>query len=136
MPDNQDQAISELANEWMQRARNDLALAQLTDEKRIAPDILVFHAQQAAEKAIKALLVRYQVEFPFTHSIGALLSVCQSNNIEVPENITNSHALTRYAVASRYPGEAEPTSRSEAYEAAQLATMVVNWVEGLLAGKS
>jgi len=31
-----------------------------------------FHAQQAAEKFIKAFLVRHQIEFPKTHDIGLL----------------------------------------------------------------
>jgi HEPN domain-containing protein len=33
--------------------------------------------QQAVEKALKALLVQYQVEFPRTHVIGVLLTLCK-----------------------------------------------------------
>ena len=36
------------------------------------PRHVAYHAQQAAEKAIKAILVFEQVEFPFTHELNAL----------------------------------------------------------------
>ena len=72
MPGEREQAIQELVSQWMHRARSDLMVAQMTEEERIAPEILVFHAQQAVEKALKALLVRRQADFPNTHSIGLL----------------------------------------------------------------
>ncbi|MGE5310527.1 MAG: HEPN domain-containing protein [Nitrospirota bacterium] len=59
MPAERERAIHEVVAEWMRRARADLALAQMTRQKRIAPEILTFHAQQAVEKALKALLVRH-----------------------------------------------------------------------------
>lgn len=55
MPDEMKEVISELVTEWMRLARSDLTLACLTEDERIAPEILVFHAQQAVEKALKAL---------------------------------------------------------------------------------
>ena len=92
MPDEHDKAIAELAAEWLRRAQNDLALSQITDDERIAPEILVYHAQQAAEKAIKALLVKRQVEFPYTHSINTLLSICQTAGIDVPSSVADTHS--------------------------------------------
>ncbi len=77
MPDERQQAIRELVAEWMRHARSDLAVARMVDEEQIAPEILAFHAQQAAEKALKALLVQRQVEFPRLHVIGPLLKLCQ-----------------------------------------------------------
>jgi HEPN domain-containing protein len=44
------------AREWINRARSDLALARAKPEGVYLED-LCFHAQQAAEKAIKALLI-------------------------------------------------------------------------------
>ena len=127
MPGEREQAIQELVSEWMQRARSDLVLAQMIEEERIAAEILVFHAQQAAEKAMKALLVRLQVDFPNTHSIGLLLSLCQRVGFEATEAIADAATLTRYAVSRRYPGEDEPVTRQEAREAADLAARVLAW---------
>jgi HEPN domain-containing protein len=85
-------------------------------------EILAFHAQQAVEKALKALLVQHQVEFPYTHAIGPLLNLCQAAGFEGTEALGDAAILTRYAVAARYPGEQDPVSRQEAREAASLAT--------------
>lgn len=49
--------------EWLTRARSDLALARAHPEGVLLED-LCFHAQQAAEKTIKAALVQHEIEFP------------------------------------------------------------------------
>lgn len=54
--------------EWLNRARSDLALAKVAQESVYLED-LCFHAQQGAEKAIKALLVKLGVEFPYVLSL-------------------------------------------------------------------
>jgi HEPN domain-containing protein len=129
MPNERQQAIRELVDEWMRHARSDLVLACMTENKRIAPEILAFHAQQAVEKALKALLVQHQIEFPYTHAIGPLLNLCRAAGFEGTEALGDTAILTRYAVATRYPGEEDPVSRQEAQEAADLATQVLTWVE-------
>ena len=77
MQDERQQVIHELVLEWMQRASADLVVARMVDNSQITSEILVFHAQQAAEKALKALLIQRQVDFPPIHSIAALLKLCQ-----------------------------------------------------------
>ncbi len=49
--------------EWLVRARSDLALARSRPEGVLLDD-LCFHAQQAAEKAIKGALIRHSTDFP------------------------------------------------------------------------
>ena len=71
------EAIRVLVGQWLSRARSDLVLAQMTEDQRLLPEILAFHAQQAAEKALKALLVHHQVEFPRTHVIALLVNLCE-----------------------------------------------------------
>ncbi len=69
------------AADWLRRARSNLARA-----KSLAnlPDMLYedacFDAQQAAEKAIKAVLVQKQAEFPKTHSISAFATLRRLRN--------------------------------------------------------
>jgi HEPN domain len=48
---------------------------------------LCFHAQQAAEKAIKGLLIRHRIEFPYVHDLAALLTLLEKTTAEVPECI-------------------------------------------------
>jgi HEPN domain-containing protein len=108
----------------------------MTEDERLLPQILVFHAQQAAEKAIKALLIHHQVEFPRTHVMAILLNLCARAGYQIPENINDALVLTRYAVATRYPGQEEPVSRDEAREAALIATNVLAWVEQQMAAET
>jgi HEPN domain-containing protein len=72
-------------------------------------------------------LVHRQIDFPHTHSIGALLALCEEAGFADARQLTDASSLTRYAVATRYPGEEEPVSRQEAKEAATLAAQVFVW---------
>jgi HEPN domain-containing protein len=132
MSDERAEAVRDLVAEWLRRARADLAVASMVEDDRISSEILVFHAQQAAEKALKALLVQRQSEFPHTHVIGLLLNLCQAAGYEGIEDIAEATTLTRYAVAARYPEAEEMISRQEAEAAAALAAKVLDWVEARL----
>lgn len=128
MSDEQADVVQNLVAEWLQWASADLQVAKLTDDERIAPQIAAFHAQQAAEKALKALLVQEQIDFPRTHSIGVLLALLEQAGIDGVQDLIDATGLTLYAVSARYPGEEEPLGRAEAHEAAGLATRVFDWV--------
>jgi len=127
MPDEHDEVIRRLTAEWLRWAHADMTVAALIDDERIAPEIVAFHAQQAAEKVLKALLVQRQIDFPRTHSIGALLALCEEAGFAGAQELTDASSLTRYAVATRYPSEDEPVSRQEAREAATLAAQIFVW---------
>ncbi len=133
MQDNRAEAIKVLVAQWIGRARSDLVLARMTEDERLLPELLAFHAQQAAEKALKALLVHHQVEFPRTHVIALLLNLCERAGYQVPEKLTDALVLTRYAVATRYPSEEDPVTRDEARAAALTAANVLTWVEAQIA---
>jgi len=72
-----------------------------------APEVLFedvcFDAQQAAEKAIKAVLVRRRVTFARTHSIADLLVLALAAGHDVPDEVRQAAILTAYAVERRYP---------------------------------
>jgi len=77
------------AHEWLRRARSNFARAAADP---VDPDILLedlcFDAQQAAEKAIKAVLVYRGIRFPKTHAIADLLSLAAENDVEVPPDVS------------------------------------------------
>jgi len=50
--------------DWLHRARSDLNLARLSRPEGVLLEDLCFHAQQAAEKALKAVLVANSVAVP------------------------------------------------------------------------
>jgi len=129
MPDERQQAVRELVTEWMRRARSDLALANLIEVEEISPEILAFHAQQAVEKALKALLVQRQVDFPRTHNIGMLFILCAESGYEVEDYLREADKLSDYAVAARYPGEMTEVSREEAKITADVANKIFDWAK-------
>jgi HEPN domain-containing protein len=66
----------DLYDKWMRRAEEDLAVAgQLLSDGVPYFGSIGFHAQQAAEKFLKAFLVWHQIEFPKTHDLSQLLKL-------------------------------------------------------------
>ncbi len=87
---------------------------------------------QAAEKAIKALLIRRGIEFPYVHDLSVLLSIVAEAGEDVPESVRLSRRLTPYAAAARYPGITERVTEEDHAEAVRLAESVVDWAKGRL----
>jgi HEPN domain-containing protein len=87
------------AHEWLRRARSNFARAAADPAH---PDILLedlcFDAQQAAEKAIKAVLVHRRIRFPRTHAIADLLSLAAENGVQIPPDVLVATDLTTHAV--------------------------------------
>jgi len=92
---------------------------------------LCFHAQQAAEKALKAVLVANSVAVSNIHSIRRLIDLLPAK-LDIPGEIQDAASLTDYAVSSRYPGDFEPVDEDEHREAVRLAEAVVSWVADLI----
>ena len=114
--------------DWLRHARSDLALAQVRREPAILVESLCFHAQQAAEKAIKAVLVSKGIAFPRTHNIRTLLDLLPADII-APQEVTEASALTDHAVLNRYPANAEPVPEEEYLSAVATAQAVVDWAD-------
>jgi HEPN domain-containing protein len=91
--------------EWLVHALSDLKMAKLGQEDQdILPEQICFHAQQAVEKAFKAILLFSKVDFPLTHDLQELIEVCEEAGIVLPEDLKDVDTLTPYAVETRYPG--------------------------------
>ncbi len=117
--------------EWLNRARSDLVLAHAASEQVYLED-LCFHAHQAAEKAVKAILLMQSVRFPYTHDIAALLKLVRKSGVTIPADVQQSEVLSAYAVAGRYPGVVETIPPEEYQEAMRSAETVVAWAERLV----
>ena len=117
--------------DWLQHAHSDLALARTTPLPPILFEDLCFHAQQAAEKAIKAILVAYDIPVPRTHNLRTLFDLLPAE-VSVPVDIEEAAGLSDYAVARRYPGASEPVEAEECREAISMAEAVVDWAEKVI----
>ncbi len=103
-----------LVRRWLAKARTDLTLASVVLEQGpdMDPWVCCFHAQQAAEKAIKAVLVSRGVEPPFIHNLVALQALMPPDlelDVAVPDlaDLSASARGTRYVTDS--DGTEDPT---------------------------
>jgi HEPN domain-containing protein len=108
-----------------------MLLAQAQGEGIYLED-LCFNAQQAVEKAIKAVLMQRAVEFPYVHDITQLLTLLEQAGQEIPPAVRQAERLTRFAVFTRYPGVGPPIRPEEYTEAMRVASEVMQWAESLL----
>ena len=123
------------AGEWLRRAKGNLALAKQRKPREAFWEDLCFEAQQAAEKAVKAVLRFHQIDFPKTHDLRQLFTLLDSEGHSIPQEIREAVDLTDYAVETRYPGPAEPVTKKEYREAVAMAERVVRWAEKIISGK-
>jgi HEPN domain-containing protein len=123
------------AQEWLRRAKGNLARAKQAKPREAFWEDLCFDAQQAAEKAIKAVLQYRRIEFPKTHNIRSLLELVDPTASHLSKEIWRAIDLTNYAIETRYPGIAEPVTKDEYWEAVEMAERVVKWAETILLPK-
>ncbi len=119
--------------EWLRRARSNLTLAR-TRPSDVELEDLCFEAQQAAEKAIKGVLIGLRVEFPYVHDIGQLFRLVEVAGLTIPEGVLEAETLTVYAVVTRYPGTVRRVTEHEHQAAVAVASAVLQWAEGIVLG--
>ena len=92
--------------EWIDKAEGDFATAQVSYRTRKLPnnDAVCFHAQQCAEKYLKARLEEAGLAIPRTHSLFALLTLILPLEPAWSVLAADLNVLSTYAVAYRYPG--------------------------------
>ncbi len=117
--------------EWLNRARSNLAMARNRVPDAYLED-LCFEAQQAAEKAVKAVMISRNIDFPYVHNLALLLSMLEEDGETVPNPVRRAVRLTPYAVDTRYPGLSNPVEEQEYMDAVEIAETVVRWAEDRL----
>ena len=101
---------TDLVKGWLLKAESDLTNARLCLAAGQALDTVCFHAQQAAEKYIKAHLLANEIEFPFIHNLEKLVELCEQRDPSFQNIRTLSQGLTPYAVELRYDDEFWPST--------------------------
>ena len=128
-----EQIREEFVRQWLLKAEEDLQAAQsLLACGTTFLATVCFHSQQAAEKYLKAVLTRHQVEFPKTHDIGQLLDLIAPIDIDLSESLRDTIVLTAYGVGIRYPSDSPSVTASDAQQAVQLADRVRRSILDLL----
>jgi HEPN domain-containing protein len=87
----------------LRKARQDeLVLERLLGDRDVDDDTLGFHAQQAAEKMLKAILAARSVDYPKTHNLRVLIELLENNGIHLPEGLSEIARLTQFGTTFRY----------------------------------
>ena len=98
----------------VRKADSDLENAALCVTSGVSLDTACFHAQQAAEKLLKAYLMAYGLPAPFTHNIKKLVELCEQHNSAFQAMKSLGQALTPYAVHLRYDEDFWPSEQETA----------------------
>jgi HEPN domain-containing protein len=93
------------ADDWLKLAHDDLKAGESTLRDNIF-NISCFHAQQAAEKALKAFLVDSNVSHPKTHNLVDLNELCAKINSEFSGLMAKLVTLNQFYAPTRYPDAA------------------------------
>jgi len=120
-----DELKREIVRQWLANAEQNMKAGEallVAEPPLLYP--ACFHAQQAAEKYLKALVTWHQIEFPKTHAIEQLLDLVKDAEPETASSLRDAVALTPYDVDIRYPGNQPEPNLEEAREAVEPARIV------------
>ena len=99
-----EQVIWDFVQSWLHKAAGDLRacehLLKLPEDDYFTS---AFHAHQAAEKFLKAFLVRHQIPFRKTHDIQQLLQLASRADLSIKEEAASAAMLTAFAYSSVIP---------------------------------
>jgi hypothetical protein len=88
---------------FARKAADDAALlAEIIASARISNEIFGFHAQQSAEKLLKALLSEFGIPFPRTHNLRLLMDLLSDAGHPLPAAFADLDLLTSYGTLLRY----------------------------------
>lgn len=129
--------------EWLTFARTDFESAKYLDGASFHPrplNVICYHCQQAAEKAVKALIVYFgsQGGMPKVHDISFLLNqikniVLEQKGITIEHDLLiTANSLSKYGVAPRYPNEIE-VDEYQVKKALADSETILKWVDGVIA---
>jgi HEPN domain-containing protein len=122
-----------LVSGWVEKAEHDLVMANAG--LKLGPngptDMICFHAQQGVEKYLKALFVWRGQSVLRTHDLTALVE--RLSPADRPElSDAEQDAMTRYATVTRYPGDYDPITLTEARRAVASARRVRRFIRNRL----
>lgn len=119
-------SAADLAAELLRLARDDeMAARTLADSAEVSDAIVAFHCQQAAEKAMKAVLAAEAVDFPFTHDLAGLAELCGGVGRPIPEQLREIDRRSPYGAQLRYGRPRE--GGIERASALELASGAIAW---------
>ena len=125
--------VAKETRRWLRYAAEDLQTARSLSESGAAPPRhAAWLAQQAAEKAVKAVLISLQIPFPFVHDLDRLVALVPAG-WSVRETDADLARLSDFAVEARYPDDLPDVSRVDSTASVEDAARIVEAAEADLA---
>lgn len=114
-------------------AQDEFVMHKLISDPEAPGEAIGFHAQQAVEKMLKAVLALHAIRFGKVHELAHLLDLLRKNNLAFPKNFEEFDRLTPFAATLRYedtfPISEGPIDRTWAADCVQQAKA---WAESMM----
>lgn len=120
----------ELAQLLLRKAAQDeYILGKTIPDPDASDEVIGFHAQQAIEKLVKAVLAKRKVRYPRTHDLFRLIQLARATGLSFPSELEDIDRLTPYAAGFRYTDQ---TSDFDREWIARQVEMVRAWAEEIV----
>ena len=117
------------AEEWLKKVTDDrLFAASILKHRDAPPSGVCFHAQQVAEKSLKAFLVFHKKWFPKIHEVDALWEMCREIDGSFDQIKEDILFLTEFYTEVRYPGDYQEYSWEEAEKSFDAALHIEEFI--------
>ena len=127
---------AKLARLLLQKAEQDrYVVDRLFDDPSAPDEVIGFHAQQAVEKAIKAVLASRAIAYRRTHQLEELLAVATKSGIPYPPELQEAVTLTSFAVDFRYdmlPVRDDAAAPFDRQAAKRCVERILDWATSVL----
>ena len=125
--------LNDYVDNWLFRADEDIAVVDrlIQSDAQAYTSTICFHAQQAVEKYLKALLAWKSVDFPRTHDVDFLLAECGKVTSGELDHI-DLKSLADFGVSVRYPDDFYVPDLAETTYYAEVARQIQGIVVGLI----
>jgi len=121
---------------WLIKAKHDLGSSRkLMEGTDPYPDTAVYHAQQCAEKTLKAFLAFREQPIHKTHDVELLVELCAALDTRCADLLQDAAALTPYASAFRYPDVVMSPDVADVEDAIVRAERIYSFITKLIAGE-
>jgi HEPN domain-containing protein len=121
-------AISQYVADWFMRGDDDIKTMEILLKENGTPNVICFHAQQAAEKYLKGYLAYHERHVRKIHDVTALLDACVEIDSTFESLRDDTRFLGAFYVESRYPDDYVEFSKIDAEQAYKAATRIKNFV--------
>ena len=117
-------------------AQDEYVLDKLLPDESAPIEVFGFHAQQAAEKLLKAVIAAAGSEYPLTHRLAELIDRAKQAGADLPCEFEDARHLTTFAVEFRYDVFPEdPEEPLDKAETRQLLRDLRAWTEAFIHGR-